>query len=629
MALITSIAAYWKLEDLTDSAGSNTLTNVNSVSFSSSGKIGSCATFNGTSNYLTSPYNIPYGDFTISSWIKLSTTGTEKPIYSGRDVGTGSPIVNFQISSGNTLVIALRNNSGSGLATAVSSGTFTTGTWYHVVVTYSSGTMQLYINGSADGSGSYSGGTWSNINDTRFGRDNWNNTYMNGAIDETGIWTRALSSGEVTSLYNSGNGFQYPFSIIRNLSDSISNGSSRVATLSKGWLRSLTDTIGFGSGGGGGDITSNLVGWYKLDEGSGTTATDYSGTSNTGVIMGSAGYTTGKIGPYALNLTTNGQYVSTANLVNTAVSTLAAWIYITGAPSGKSSIIGFANGYTDATFDKQLYIDTDGKLYFYIFDGAAKTTSAPASSVPLNQWVHVLGVQNGSNMYTYVNGVQVGSVAAGNSFTGYSNPNLFIAGKTSTISTQFIGYIDDARAYSRALNSTDIAALYLYPATGGPKIVSATLSFLKVTLRSLTDSFLNASSRLTTIGRLFTGSRSNSDSLLNSVSRLATVSRVNTKIRSVADSFMNGVSRFTTVFGTKVSLRALSDSISNAASRFVTVFRMIILTRSLQDGIMNAANRLVTVAKQLFLLIYVRPKIRISPPSTPSAKITKIIPRIK
>jgi hypothetical protein len=35
---------------------------------------------------------------------------------------------------------------------------------------------------------------------------------LTGSIDEVGIWSRALSSTEVTALYNSGNGFQYPFS---------------------------------------------------------------------------------------------------------------------------------------------------------------------------------------------------------------------------------------------------------------------------------------------------------------------------------------------------------------------------------------------------------------------------------
>ena len=35
--------------------------------------------------------------------------------------------------------------------------------------------------------------------------------YFDGLVDECGIWSRALTTDEVTSLYNSGNGFTYPF----------------------------------------------------------------------------------------------------------------------------------------------------------------------------------------------------------------------------------------------------------------------------------------------------------------------------------------------------------------------------------------------------------------------------------
>lgn len=37
------------------------------------------------------------------------------------------------------------------------------------------------------------------------------NRHMNGDIDEIGIWSRIITSGEVTSLYNSGAGLAYPF----------------------------------------------------------------------------------------------------------------------------------------------------------------------------------------------------------------------------------------------------------------------------------------------------------------------------------------------------------------------------------------------------------------------------------
>lgn len=210
------------------------------------------------------------------------------------------------------------------------------------------------------------------------------------------------------------------------------------------------------------DITSNLVGWYKLDEGSGSTAIDSSGNSNTGTEVNSPTYVAGKIGPYALSFNGTNQYVSTTNIVNTPVSTVSAWIYIISSPTASTVVAGFINGSDHATYDKDLYIGTDGKIYFYIYDSNLKTTSTPASAIPTNQWVMVTGTQDGTTAYAYVNGVQVGSVAAGNSYTGYSQPDLMISNNTSNFTGFFSGREDDVRFYSRALSASDVTQLYAY-----------------------------------------------------------------------------------------------------------------------------------------------------------------------
>ena len=37
--------------------------------------------------------------------------------------------------------------------------------------------------------------------------------YVDGIIDEVGIWARSLSDAEVTQLYNAGAGLTYPFTL--------------------------------------------------------------------------------------------------------------------------------------------------------------------------------------------------------------------------------------------------------------------------------------------------------------------------------------------------------------------------------------------------------------------------------
>ena len=60
------------------------------------------------------------------------------------------------------------------------------------------------------------------------------------------------------------------------------------------------------------DIVSGLVGWWKFDEGSGTSAYDSSGSGNTGTLGNSPTWGGGKIGPYALSFNGANQSVTTS-----------------------------------------------------------------------------------------------------------------------------------------------------------------------------------------------------------------------------------------------------------------------------------------------------------------------------
>jgi hypothetical protein len=75
------------------------------------------------------------------------------------------------------------------------------------------GFLSIYVNGNQevgvtlavtafpDNTSPFSIGTWPGIGGQNF----------LGEIDEVGIWSRALTSGEISDLYNSGSGLSYPF----------------------------------------------------------------------------------------------------------------------------------------------------------------------------------------------------------------------------------------------------------------------------------------------------------------------------------------------------------------------------------------------------------------------------------
>lgn len=206
-----------------------------------------------------------------------------------------------------------------------------------------------------------------------------------------------------------------------------------------------------------------LVGYWPMNEGTSTIAGDFSGNGNNGTLTNDPAWVDGKRGK-ALNFDGVNDYVGGTNVVNIAKTTMSAWIKIPVTPAVNGQVVGFENGINSGTYDKDLYIGTDRKLYFYVYAGGSKTTSAPANPVNLNEWTHIVGVADGANAITYVNGVQVGSIAAGDTYTAYTVPNIFISGSGSTnpvlSGTYLNGLIDEVRVYNRALGASEITALY-------------------------------------------------------------------------------------------------------------------------------------------------------------------------
>ncbi|MEE3254161.1 MAG: LamG-like jellyroll fold domain-containing protein, partial [Chloroflexota bacterium] len=112
----------------------------------------------------------------------------------------------------------------------------------------------LYINGSSDGTGSYSGSLFDNSEPIEFGQGNGtsNSERLDGYLDEIAFWNKALTSAEASALYNSGAGL------------SAASNSGNYASL------------------------SNLKGYWKFSENSGSTAYDLSGLGHHGTISGAA-----------------------------------------------------------------------------------------------------------------------------------------------------------------------------------------------------------------------------------------------------------------------------------------------------------------------------------------------------
>lgn len=84
-------------------------------------------------------------------------------------------------------------------------------TRYHIVASHSAtdNELRLWVNGSAVTPVSYSGGTTANAGAAQIGAISGGGLYWDGLMRRVRFWKRALTGGEVTQLYNSGNGLAY------------------------------------------------------------------------------------------------------------------------------------------------------------------------------------------------------------------------------------------------------------------------------------------------------------------------------------------------------------------------------------------------------------------------------------
>jgi hypothetical protein len=222
--------AYYKLDessgDASDSIGTNTLTNAN-VTYGT-GKINNGAVFNGTTDSLstTTITNVNFTGatpFSFSTWSNQTTLANDGYLISHIKATANNEGYVLQIdNTGKVLFYIGDNNTGSSLLYLTTpTSSITTGAWYNVVVTYDgtktpSGT-KIYINGTSQtlttvfnnftGSSAWSG-------PFHVGSRESNSINFAGTIDEVAIFNRALTSTEVTELYNSGNGVQYPWATL-------------------------------------------------------------------------------------------------------------------------------------------------------------------------------------------------------------------------------------------------------------------------------------------------------------------------------------------------------------------------------------------------------------------------------
>ena len=187
---------------------------------------------------------------TFSAWVKLETTSINAPVFKYY-VNANNQITIIYLHSSNQIKFmykAAGTNTQVQAATAIEGGAYA-----HVALTWDTGANELkaFINGTQFGTTQSGFGTWSGSatvlhlgHNALSGSDFWK-----GNIDEFAIFSRAKTNAEILSIYNGGK----PSNLVGE---------------------------------------SDLVGYWRNEEGSGTTIGDQSGQGNSGTLINGTTFST-------------------------------------------------------------------------------------------------------------------------------------------------------------------------------------------------------------------------------------------------------------------------------------------------------------------------------------------------
>lgn len=229
MALIDDLVSYWSLGEASgtrfDAHGTNDLSDNGSVS-SVTGKVGSAANFPaGGTRYLsgTLASSLPE-QFAVSFWVN--------PVSLKQNGG----MITISADASNYIEYTDHGGFGETFLTEVAGvsdygwrpGTLVAGQWSHFVINVQGpllSDISLWENG-VEITNSRTANLPTGLDTVWIGESrNSPGRYWDGQIDEVGVWSRALSSSEISDLYNSGSGRDYSY--IQSTGGTPSTGAAR------------------------------------------------------------------------------------------------------------------------------------------------------------------------------------------------------------------------------------------------------------------------------------------------------------------------------------------------------------------------------------------------------------------
>ena len=210
-------------------------------------------------------------------------------------------------------------------------------------------------------------------------------------------------------------------------------------------------------------LTTHVMGYWKFDEGSGSTALDSSGHNGNGTISGAV-YSTNHApvtgSTYSLSFNGNGDLVtvpnsSGLNFSATTPLTISLWFNLSSLPSVWHAI-GKRVGCDLTALNYQLAYDPTHGL---LFDSGGNIVPTGIFSVPTGVWTHFAATYNAKlhELKVYLNGKKVAD-QSGYMLGGVNTAPLLIA-ESGTCGYTFPGNLDEVCILHQTLSGSQIAEL--------------------------------------------------------------------------------------------------------------------------------------------------------------------------
>jgi hypothetical protein len=426
---------WWRAEQGTvDSVNELSGQRMNGAGFSA-GKVGSAFSFNGENQFVLVPNSEtlnPSNAISMECWIYVEqhsidplavVASKDDPVSHTYQYGLGLKNMGFERWH---FAIQLRLPTGNALLHGTKP--IDLQRWYHVAWTYDQAFIKLYVDGVLDVTVVATGPISPQSHPLvigGYGTHQWN---LNGRVDEISLYQRALSPFEIKSIYLAGSAGKCPLTM------------SPIP------------------------LPDGLVGWWPGE----TNPVDSAAAQPATQSPGRATFAPGQVGTaFRLSSETLGMVLTNVAASPRAALTLTCWVYSENCPTNLwACIVGRPLPASDSFQYAFECANTGGrsKIRARARLAGGEVLVESATSLDLENWHHLAMTYDGYEIRLYVNGVLEGKNPAGGVLAATDLPLMLGAADVSQ--ARFVGRLDEVALYDRALNSSELAGIFIAGKTG-------------------------------------------------------------------------------------------------------------------------------------------------------------------